>query len=102
MQRNTRAKRHRQKMKSAKLLDVEGSGDQNNQIDSADSESESSHSSAVKSKGESQSSSVVPQHGLRDKSKLAPLPSVQECVNNLLDAADFMNSDASGKTSTST
>ena len=103
MQRNNRAKRHRQKLKSATVVvegsfDAERSDGRKRSSDDSDSESESSESSkASKRSDQSLSRNVVPKHGSRDRSKLEPLKSVQECVENLLEVVGFLNSNERSK-----
>ena len=98
MQRNNRAKRHRRKVKSDKLSEGASENDRSGDLHKAKaesgSESEGSRSSSDRSKHSDQSKS---RDVVRDSSKLEPFISVRQCVMNLLEAVEFLNSNASQK-----
>ena len=85
LQRNVRAKRHRRKVKSGKLF---GGGDE-----SGSEGSGSKTSGKGDEEGSQYSNEVVQAVGRSANSKLAPLKSTKECLQDVLDAVKFLNSD---------
>ena len=85
LQRNVRAKRHRRKVKSGKLF---GGGD-----DSGSEGSGSKGSAKSDEEGSQNSQEVVQAVGKSANSKLAPLKTTKQCLQDLLDTVKFLNSD---------
>jgi len=104
LQRNIRAKRHRQKVKSEKLFEGDDDnkgyspGSQNKlspkgQNDSSEAEDDD-HLSKSSAEGSTKSKDFVSDQVLRDKLKLHPLKSVQQCLDDIVEVSKFLNSEA--------
>jgi hypothetical protein len=88
-------------VKSAKLFGATSDGggspkDAKAQTSNNGSASESEGSESSKSSN-SATKNVVPRHGSREKDKLEPLYSVEQCVEKFLDVVEFLSSDNSAE-----